>query len=206
MMRQSQWSTNKRFRHAAQLHSQYNANVIIIILICQHIDLSFGLLHQQLFATLMEHKLSSNVLCDQWQYQYKVEIISSSSSSNSIDVLHAARGDFAPTSEVTTFFRLVESERKFNFQMQTIFSFVILLFYRVVLWDDVEGASSSSRSSKAINIDDRWRIHEEDEEFFFVMIIVKFSSRVPQLFSFVLAFRDSLHFNLDSRLFWLIAV
>lgn len=146
----------------------------------------------------MEHKLSSNVLCDQWQYQYKVEIISSSSSSShSID---GAACDFAPTSEVTTFF--IESERKFNFQMQTIFSFVILLFYRVVLWDDVEGASSSSRSSsKAINIDDRWRIHGEDEEFFFCYDYRQVFLSNSSAFPFVLAFRDtSLQFRFETFL------
>lgn len=148
---------------------QYNANVIIIILICQHIDLSSKLRSSSsaaLFATLMEHKLSSNVLCDQWQYQYKVEIISSSSSSShSINGAACSMRRFCfDVRSDNVFFPCLQSERKFNFQMQTIFSFVIHLFYRVVLWDDVEEASSSSCSSKAINIDDRWRIQKEDEE------------------------------------------
>lgn len=144
---------------------QYNANVIIIILICQHIDLSSKLRSSSsaaLFATLMEHKLSSNVLCDQWQYQYKLEIISSSSSSShSIDGAACSMRRFCFDVRSDNFFFLVSSRRD-----NSIFKckqFSLSLFFYFIEWF-CEMTSKKHRHLLAAQKPSILMTDEEDEE------------------------------------------
>lgn len=60
----------------------------------------------------------------------------------------------------------------------SLFLLVFLLLYRVVLC----GASSFPRNSKAINIDDRWKIQDEEKkvEFFCYYYRQVFLSNSPQ--------------------------